>query len=217
MVIMKRPLLDASLDELKNWMAERGHRFFHARQVYRWVFEGRAERFEAMSDLPKELRQRLDNEWEVFGTNVVHHDVAPDGTRKLLLGCRDGRKVECVLMAEDDRRTVCVSTQVGCGMGCVFCASGLKGVERNLARAEIIEQVIRLRNLLPPEETVTNLVVMGMGESLANLDHLIGALDWICAPSGLGLGQRRVTISTVGLPEKMIQLAALDRRYHLAV
>jgi 23S rRNA (adenine2503-C2)-methyltransferase len=174
-----------------------------------------------MSDLPMPLRQQLDDDWSVFGTEVVLHRVAPDGTDKLLLGCRDGRRIECVLMAEDDRRTVCISTQVGCGMGCVFCASGLNGVERNLTRGEIIEQVIRLRNLLPAGEKITNLVVMGMGESLANFDNLIAALDRICAPEGqglgLGLGQRRVTISTVGLPEKMERLAALDRQYHLAV
>ena len=156
-----------------------------------------------MSDLSKELRQLLDDEWTVFGTAVAHHNVACDGTDKLLLECGDGRRVECVLMAEEDRRTVCISTQVGCGMGCVFCASGLKGVERNLTRGEIVEQVVRLRNLLPAGERVTHLVVMGMGESLANLDNLIGALDLICSPDGLGLGQRRVTISTVGLPEKM--------------
>jgi 23S rRNA (adenine2503-C2)-methyltransferase len=170
-----------------------------------------------MTDLPKTLRAELNAEWLVFGTDVVYHHVAPDGTDKLLLGCRDSRRIECVLMAEDDRRTVCISTQVGCGMGCVFCASGLKGVERNLSRGEIIEQVIRLRNLLPADETLTNLVVMGMGESLANLDNLVAGLDWICSPEGLGLGQRRVTISTVGLPEKMEKLASLDRQYHLAV
>ena len=85
----------------------------------------------------------------------------------------DGRKIECVLMAEGSRRTVCLSTQVGCGMGCIFCASGLKGVERNLGVDEILEQVLRLRNLLPVEETITHIVVMGMGESLANLDNLI--------------------------------------------
>ena len=121
-------------------------------------------------------------------------------------------------MAEGSRRTVCLSTQVGCGMGCVFCASGLKGVERNLSADEILEQVLHLRNLLPPEETVTHIVVMGMGESLANLDNLITALDRLCsAEEGLGISQRRVTISTVGLPEKIVKLAALDRQYHLAV
>jgi 23S rRNA (adenine2503-C2)-methyltransferase len=102
-------------------------------------------------------------------------------------------------------------------MGCVFCASRLKGVERNLTRGEIVEQVLRLRDLLPEGGRITNLVVMGMGESLANLDELIPALDRICAPEGLGLSQRRVTISTVGLPEKMRKLADLDRQYHLAV
>jgi 23S rRNA (adenine2503-C2)-methyltransferase len=120
-------------------------------------------------------------------------------------------------MAEDERRTACISTQIGCGMGCIFCASGLKGLERNLTRAELVEQVVRLRNLLPAGEKLTNLVVMGMGESLANFENLIAALDQICAPGGLGLGQRRVTISTVGLPEKIERLAALDRQYHLAV
>src|SRR6516165_2189227 len=100
-------------------------------------------------------------------------------------------------------------------MGCVFCASGLKGVERNLTAAEIVEQVLQLRNLLPSDDTVTHIVVMGMGESLANLDNLIEALDRLCSPErGLGLSQRRVTISTVGLPAKIKKLAALDRQYH---
>src|SRR4029077_18832502 len=126
-----------------------------------------------MSDIPKLLRQQLAADWEVFGTQVAYHGVAPDGTAKLLLKCRDGRQIECVLMAEGSRRTVCLSTQVGCGMGCVFCASGLKGLERNLSTDEILEQVLRLRNLLPPDETITHIVVMGMGESLANLDNLI--------------------------------------------
>ncbi len=212
-----RSLLEVSPQELGAWMAGRGHRPYHARQVYRWIFERRAEGFAGMSDVPKRLRDELEEHWSVFSTVESTHHVAPDGTDKLLLECRDGRRVECVLMAEQDRRTVCISTQVGCGMGCVFCASGLKGVERNLTKGEIVEQVVRLRNLLPADERLTNLVVMGMGESLANLDNLIPALDWICSNEGLGMGQRRVTISTVGLPEKMRKLAAMDRSYNLAV
>jgi 23S rRNA (adenine2503-C2)-methyltransferase len=198
-------------------MEQRAWPRYHARQALRWVFEHRAENFECMSDLPKRLRAELEEEWTVFETSVAYRHVAPDGTEKLLLACADGRRIECVVMAEDDRRTACISTQVGCGMGCVFCASGLTGVERNLTSAEILEQVLRLRNLLPPDERLTNLVVMGMGESLANFDHLIGALDRMCSPEGLGMSQRRVTISTVGLPEKMLKLASLDRQYHLAV
>jgi 23S rRNA (adenine2503-C2)-methyltransferase len=212
-----RSLLDASTAELVDWMTERGHPAFHARQIGRWVFDRRATTFEEMSDLPKGLRQSLADDWTIFETKVVQQQVSPDGTIKLLLECRDERRIECVLMAEDDRRTACVSTQVGCGMGCVFCASGLKGVERNLTRGEILEQVLRTRNLLQPDEKLTNLVVMGMGESLANLDGLIPALDRLCSAEGLGMSQRRVTISTVGLPEKMLRLADLERQYHLAV
>ena len=214
---MKRPLLNAVDGELESWLAERGERPFRAGQIMAWIYARRADSFAAMTDLPARLRASLEEEWLVFETIVDHHHVAPDGTDKLLLKCGDGRRVECVLMAEEDRRTVCVSTQVGCGMGCVFCASGLKGVERNLTAGEIVEQVLRLRNLLPAEERLTNLVVMGMGESLANFDNLVAALDRICSPSGLGLSARRVTISTVGLPARMYDLAALDRQYHLAV
>lgn len=213
----KRPLLDAAPGDFFAWLAERGQPPFRARQVLRWVFESRADRFDAMSDLPKRLRDDLDADWAVFSTTLAHRHASPDGTDKLALACADGRMIECVLMAEADRRTVCISTQVGCGMGCVFCASGLKGVERNLTTGEILEQVLRARNLLPDGETLTNIVVMGMGESLANLDNLIAALDRICSPEGLGLSQRRVTISTVGLPAKMRKLAELDRQYHLAV
>lgn len=215
--IMKRALLDAGLEELSAWMDAQGYPRYRARQVMSWVFERRAEHFDAMTDLPRALREHLETEWQIFTTQAAVHNVAPDGTDKLLLDCQDGRRIECVLMAEAGRRTVCISTQVGCGMGCVFCASGLNGVERNLTRGEILEQVLRLRNLLAPEEHLTNIVVMGMGESLANLDNLVRALDLICSKDGLGLSQRRVTISTVGLPEKMKTLAALDRQYHLAV
>lgn len=214
---MLRAVFDATRDELVGWMAAQGEPRYRADQVYRWTFERRAESFDVMSDLPLRLRSALTENWSLFSTAVSLRDVAPDGTEKLLLACSDGRRLECVLMAEEDRRTACLSTQVGCGMGCVFCASGLKGVERNLTPAEIVEQVLRLRNLLPADERLTNIVVMGMGESLANLDALIPALDLVCSKQGLGLGARRVTISTVGLPEKMRKLAELDRSFHLAV
>jgi 23S rRNA (adenine2503-C2)-methyltransferase len=199
-------------------MAERGHSAFRARQMLGWIIRRRAESFDLMSDLPAPLRRELAAEWLVFGTRVAYRGVAPDGTAKVVLACRDGHQIECVLMAEGPRRTVCLSTQVGCAMGCVFCASGLAGVARNLSVDEILEQVLQLRNLLPTGETVTHIVVMGMGESLANLDNLVTALDWLCSSEeGLGISQRRVTISTVGLPEKIAKLAALERQYHLAV
>ena len=216
-LMMKQSLLNVSLSNLSEWLLDQGFPRYHSGQIYRWIFEKRATDFSGMTDLPTRLRAALSDSWIVFSADVFSQHVAPDGTEKLLLQCSDGRRVECVLMAEADRRTICISTQVGCGMGCVFCASGLKGVERNLTRGEILEQILRLRNLLPVTERITNLVVMGMGESLANLDNLIAALDTVCSPQGLNLGQRRVTISTVGLPEKMHKLAEMDRQYHLAV
>ncbi len=216
----KHLLLEATVEELQAWIVSQKHPEYHGQQVFKWVTQRRAESFEPMSNLPLVLRRQLALEWSIFSTHIAFHGRSHDGTDKLLLECRDGRRIECVLMAEDQRHTVCISTQVGCGMGCVFCASGLKGVERNLTVGEIVEQVLRLRNLLLPGDSVTHIVVMGMGESLANLDNLISALDWLCstAPNlGLGLSQRRVTISTVGLPEKIRKLATLNRQYHLAV
>jgi 23S rRNA (adenine2503-C2)-methyltransferase len=217
-VSVKRPILATTTAEFRRWFIEQGHPAYRAGQVLDWMIRRRATSFEAMTNLPGALRQQLGATWTIFTTAIAHQDVAEDGTTKLVLACADGRRIECVLMAEGSRRTVCVSTQVGCGIGCIFCASGLKGVERNLNTGEILEQVFHLRNLLPAEETVTHVVVMGMGESLANLDALVPALDRLCsAQEGLGISQRRVTISTVGLPEKIMKLAALDRQYHLAV
>src|SRR5439155_6170850 len=147
---------------------------------------------------------------------------------RLLLRLHDEELIECVLLQEADRppkegpcafsrRTACISTQVGCGMGCVFCASGLAGVARNLTRGEILEQLIRLRNLLPSQERLTHIVVMGMGDPLANLDNLVAALDVAGDKEGLGIGARHITISTVGLPLKIRRLADLGKQYHLAV
>lgn len=170
-----------------------------------------------MTDLPKELRNQLGEAFTVLGTGIARHQEARDGTHKLVLRLRDGEHIECVLLQEDGRRTACISTQVGCGMGCVFCASGLNGVVRNLGAGEILEQLVRLRNLLPPHDRLSHIVVMGMGEPLANLDSLIDALDAAGAKDGLGIGARHITISTVGLPAKIRRLADLGKQYHLAV
>jgi 23S rRNA (adenine2503-C2)-methyltransferase len=215
---LKRFLLEATPEAFTTWMGEHGHPAYRVQQVFKWAIQHRAESFDQMSDLPRALRQRLQENWSVFSTRVVHRYTSPDGTSKLLIECQDGRRIECVLMTTKQRHTVCISSQVGCGMGCIFCASGLNGLERSLSVGEIVEQVVRLQNLLPGGKTVTHIVVMGMGESLANLANLVAALDLLCSPQrGLGISQRRVTISTVGLPKKIRELAALNRQYHLAV
>jgi 23S rRNA (adenine2503-C2)-methyltransferase len=188
-----------------------------ARQLHRWIFAGRAEAFEQMTDLPRPLRESLAAEFAVLGTRVARHLQASDGTHKLLLRFDDDELIECVLIQEADRHTACISTQVGCGMGCVFCASGLNGVARNLTSGEILEQLLRLRNLLPLPHRLTHIVVMGMGEPLANLDNLLAALEIAGSKKGLGIGARHITISTVGLPIKIRRLADLGKQYHLAV
>lgn len=210
-------LLDLSREELTHWCVAQGEQGYRADQIRKWIFGKRVNDFTAMTDLPAPLRERLASSFALFASNTVAHQRAKDETEKLLLAMHDSNLVECVLMREDDRRTICISTQVGCGMGCVFCASGMLGLKRNLSAGEILEQILRLDRLLPPLERITNVVVMGMGEPLANLPNLLKALHSIDEKGGLGIGARRITISTVGLPEKIRELATLGKQYNLAV
>lgn len=212
---LKNPVLDT--EELPTWLEAQGESSLRFKQLRRWVLTRRATSFAEMTDLPLALRQRLADAFVVFGTKIEHHAKAADGTHKLVLRLQDAQLIECVLIQEYGRHTACISTQVGCGMGCVFCASGLNGVVRNLSEAEILEQLIQLRNLLPENERLDHIVVMGMGEPLANLDSLLKALAVAGASDGLGIGARHVTISTVGLPAKIRALADLGKQYHLAV
>src|SRR6476620_2870698 len=214
---MQHRLNPSVWNSLKAWLAERGQPAFRAAQIRKWVFEGRADGFQAMSDLPKALRDDLAAEFQLWTSKVVHHLQSADGTEKLLLELADGGRIECVLLRDGDRRTICISSQVGCAMGCVFCASGLAGVDRNLTSGEIVEQMLLLQRLLPAGERLSHIVVMGMGEPLANLENLLPALDEASADGGLGISHRRITISTVGLPKQLHRLCELNTRYHLAV
>jgi 23S rRNA (adenine2503-C2)-methyltransferase len=214
---MQHLLEPESWKTLKAWLAERGQPAFRAAQIRKWVFDGRAESFEAMSDLPKALRTELATEYSLWTSKIVRQLGSADGTEKLLLELADGGRIECVLLREGERRSICISTQVGCAMGCVFCASGLDGVDRNLTSGEIIEQMLLLARVLPADERLSHIVVMGMGEPLANLDNLLLALDEASAEDGLGISHRRITISTVGLPKPIHRLCEKNTRYHLAV
>lgn len=220
----KPGILDVPTDELRAWLAERRQPPMRVNQIRKQILANRAESFEQMSDLPKGLRTELADAFRVFSTEVERHFRASDDTHKLVLRLADGGMIESVLIQDDGRATACVSTQVGCGMGCVFCASGLNGVVRNLTAGEIVEQLVRLRNLTDPNSTnperatrLTHIVVMGMGEPLANLENLLSALAVAGDKNGLGIGARHVTISTVGLPAKMHKLAESGKQYHLAV
>ncbi len=223
-------ILDLGTEDFRAWLAEQNEPAHRIRQIRRWILQARATRFDQMSDLPKSLRIALDETFSVFGSSIERHLAAHDDTHKLLIRLADNRLIECVLIQDEGRATACISTQVGCGMGCVFCASGLNGVDRNLTPGEILEQLIHLRNLTvepnsPPQygttgqlaTRLTHVVVMGMGEPLANLDNLLSALSVAGAKDGLDIGARHITISTVGLPAKILKLAEVGKQYHLAV
>ena len=210
-------LLDWSIPQIKEWLVQNEQPAYRAAQIRRWIYERRADAFDAMSDLPKVLRQRLEEAFVLFTASEVTRQTSSDGTEKLLLQLADGGRIECVLLRDGPRRSICVSSQVGCAMGCVFCASGLDGVDRNLTASEILEQMLRLQRLLPAEERLSHIVMMGMGEPLANLPRVLTALDNAKAADGLGISPRRITISTVGLPPSIDRLAASNAPYHLAI
>ena len=170
-----------------------------------------------MSNLPKGLRKELEESFRLWSSTIARRQKAKDGSEKLLVQLADGGRIECVLLRDGERRSICISSQVGCAMGCVFCASGLDGVERNLTAGEMIEQMLRLQRLLPGEERLGHIVVMGMGEPLANVDNLLDALEQASSEDGLGISARRITISTVGLPAAMRKLTERGARYQLAV
>lgn len=215
--LTKPHLLDTLDDSLSCWAVEQSVPGYRVVQVRKWLFEKRAGDWDAMTDLPKALRADLAERFRLWSTEIAKHTQSDDGTEKLLLSLADGGQIECVLLRDTVRRTICISTQVGCGMGCVFCASGLDGVERNLTTGEIVEQILLLQRLLSPDERLSHIVVMGMGEPLANLDRLLPALDHAHREDGLGISARRITISTVGLPPAIDRLAQHQQSYRLAI
>jgi 23S rRNA (adenine2503-C2)-methyltransferase len=209
---------DLTFEELEATLAQRGEPGFRARQVWSHLYGRLAIDPAQMSDIPAALVRhlasfsfsplRLANEWR-----------SRDGrTLKLLFDLHDGATVEAVLMDYDRRRTVCISSQSGCGMGCVFCATGQMGLSRNLTSGEIVAQVLFLaRHLAEHAERITNIVVMGMGEPLQNYAAVLAAMDRLSDPAGFGLGARRITISTVGLVPAIRRFADEHRQINLAV
>jgi 23S rRNA (adenine2503-C2)-methyltransferase len=210
-------LTDLDDQALLTLVQQHGGQPFQARQIAHWRWRHGVADWSAMRNVPASLRERLAAAMPLCATTVVRTDAASDGTEKLLLGLQDGDTVECVIIPDGERTTLCISTQVGCPVGCVFCASGLGGVRRNLTSGEIAEQVLQAKLRLPAGRALTNLVVMGMGEPMLNLDQLLPALQRIHDPAGIGLGARRITVSTSGYPRQMERFAAADPSYNLAV
>ena len=215
---VKRPrLVDLSAAEATGAFAELGWPRYRAEQVLRWVHARGVTDPDRMTDLSKRDRAALAEHFDTRSPEITADQRSSDGTRKLLLTWPDGSVAETVMIPDGDRRTACVSSQVGCPVGCRFCASGLAGVKGNLTAGQIVEQIDWLnRGFRDPAERVTNVVFMGMGEPLANYANVIAAVRRMNDPAGLNLGARRLTISTVGVPARIRQLAAEEIPVNLA-
>ncbi len=232
---------DRSYSELAGLLADWGEPRFRSEQVWRWLYQSLVDDFQAMGNLPAELRNRLGGELDLRPLQVLTaQESASRQTRKLLFRLRDGATIESVLMHYQDRRTVCSSTQAGCGMGCIFCATGQGGLARNLSAGEIVAQILwferelrhaELARLQSPEarteakdlssrlsgHLVTNVVLMGMDEPLANYDATWRAIETLTDPRGYHMGARRITLSTVGVVPGILRLAQEGLPINLAV
>jgi 23S rRNA (adenine2503-C2)-methyltransferase len=202
-------LLGLNPEELGAFLAGLGEKSFRARQLLRWVHQRGEERFDAMTDLAKGLRERLAQVAEIRAPEAVSEQRSPDGTIKWLLRVGGDNAIETVFIPDGHRGTLCISSQVGCALECRFCATGRQGFNRNLTTAEIIAQLWWARKVLArqglTERPVTNVVLMGMGEPLLNFDHVVRALDLMLDDDAYGLSRRRVTLSTSGI------VPAIDR------
>ena len=195
-----------------------GEPAWRGKQLFTGLLRQRWTRWEAFSNLSKPLRARLEAEVDLHWPAIVQSQASADGSTKHLFELGDSRQVEGVHMPYEDRVTLCLSSQVGCAMGCTFCATGQMGILRNLSAAEIVGQVVAMLNHHGhPAERPVNLVFMGMGEPLHNLDHLHRAIRLLCHPAGLGLGKGRITVSTSGLVSGIEKLATLEPRPLLAL
>ena len=213
----KRNIKDLDLEQLKSLMKELGQPAFRAKQVHQWVWERHASSFQDMSNLPKTLREDLDERYTLLSLSIYTEQKSSDGTKKYLLAMADDTTVESVGIPSSDgtRLTVCFSTQAGCGMGCVFCATGLGGFTRNLNPYEMFDQVITVQNDF--KIRVSNVVAMGQGEPFANYDNVIAALKLMNQPETLGIGARHITVSTCGILPGIEKFTLEDEQFTLAV
>jgi 23S rRNA (adenine2503-C2)-methyltransferase len=217
--VVSRPNLVGLLPaELEDLAVDLGASRYRGRQLAGWLYRKEVFDLHAMTDLPVEFRQRLAERATLTLPETDLVTLSRDGSRKLVLRLTDGLRVQSVLMPDEDRRTLCISTQVGCGFACAFCFTGTMGLERNLTADEIIGQVVIANAALAPDQRVTHIVFMGMGEPLANYRATVRAIRVLTdGKLGLGYSPRRVTVSTVGLVSGIEKLAREDLRVNLAI
>jgi 23S rRNA (adenine2503-C2)-methyltransferase len=206
-------------DELQENLVQRGFKMYRSNQIIAWLYRHHARSFDEMTNIPKAERGLISTFFTISQPKIIMTEISSDGTRKFLFELEDGHTIESVLILDKDRQTLCISSQVGCQQACRFCLTGSGGFMRNLNAHEIVDQVLEISRLLEQEKRrrITNIVLMGMGEPLANFEEVVKALKVIVSESGLGFSPRRVTVSTDGLVPQIAKLGKCGLKVNLAV
>ncbi|CAH2713309.1 putative dual-specificity RNA methyltransferase RlmN [Neobacillus rhizosphaerae] len=206
------------LQALKDWLSENGEKPFRAEQIFDWLYQKRITSFDDMSNLGKELRDKLSSHYQITTLKTVIQQTSSDGTIKFLFELHDGYSIETVLMRHDYGNSVCVTTQVGCRIGCTFCASTLGGLKRHLEAGEIVAQVVNVQQALDDtDERVSSVVIMGIGEPFDNYDNMLSFLKIINHEKALNIGARHITVSTSGIVPKIYQFADENTQINFAI
>jgi 23S rRNA (adenine2503-C2)-methyltransferase len=216
--IKKTSIYSLQLHELKEWLTNNGEKPFRAEQIYDWLYKKRVSSFEDMNNLSKSLRDKLSDSFQITTLKTVIKQSSSDGTIKFLFELHDGYSIETVLMRHDYGNSVCVTTQVGCRIGCTFCASTLGGLKRHLEAGEIVAQVVTVQQALDEtDERVSSVVIMGIGEPFDNYDNMMSFLKIINHDKGLMIGARHITVSTSGIVPKIYQFADENMQINFAI
>lgn len=215
----KQDILTLSLDEIKDFLTKKGEKVFRAKQIYEWLWKKPVGSFDSMTNLSKDLRNLLKENFTIQAVEIDNIQVSKDKTIKLSFRLFDNLLVEGVLIPTDNRSTACISSQVGCSLGCEFCATGKLGLKRNLSVGEIFHQVVEIMKIAKDRYnlSLTNIVLMGMGEPLLNYDNVLKSMEMVSSSDGLAMSPQRITLSTVGLPRMIKKLADDNVRFNLAI
>lgn len=215
---LKESIYSLRPDELQEWLKDNGEKPFRAGQIYEWLYNKRVKTFDEMSNLSKGLREKLEEHFALTTLSTIIKQESKDGTIKFLFQLQDGYSIETVLMRHDYGNSVCVTTQVGCRIGCTFCASTLGGLKRHLMAGEIVEQVVKVQQTLDEVgERVSSIVIMGIGEPFDNYDAMMNFLKIVNNDKGLNIGARHITVSTSGIVPKIYQFADEQMQINFAV
>ena len=210
----KIDLKSLSKDDVESFIKDAGLPSFRSRQILHWIYERYAQSLDEITELSKKLREELAERAYISNLILLNRMTSHDGTEKFLFGLEDGETIESVLIPDEERLTLCISSQVGCAMGCVFCLTGKSGLKRNLGPHEIIDQVISVNRMTLPRR-ITNIVLMGMGEPLANFDNVVEALRRMTGV--MVISPRRITLSTAGIVPRIAELGQLGLKVNLAI